>query len=120
MASKRGDAKTTVEFWAKLFDSYLNKDMTLSFASKFVYNKVFISSIELAKTTGMVNAPEKRIDENGKQYTPAVMQIVTNAGLLRFVVEDTTVVAIANGVRLITGVNQVDLRMTNGSTTSKQ
>lgn len=114
MASKRGDAKTQVEQWAKLFEPYLNKDMTLSFASKFSFTGVFIDRIELAKTTGMTNAPDKRLDGD-KQYTPAVMQIVTNAGLLRFVVEDTRVVAIANGVRLITDANQVDLRITNAT-----
>lgn len=118
MASKRGDAKTQVELWAKLFEPYLNRDMTLSFASKFSFPGVFISKLELAKTTGMVNAPEKRMDGD-KQYTPAVMQIVTNAGLLRFVVEDTTVAAISNGIRLITAANEVDLRITNASTTSK-
>lgn len=114
MASRRGDAKALVERWAKLFESYLNKDMTLSFAGKFKFTGVFIDRIELAKTTGMVNAPVKRMDGD-KQYTPTVMQIVTSAGLLRFVVEDTTVAPLFNGIRLTTGVNEVDLRVTNAN-----
>lgn len=118
MASKRGDAKTQVELWAKLFEPYLNRDMTLGFAHKFSFPGVFIDRIELAKTTGMVNAPDKRM-ESDKQYTPAVMQIITNAGKLRFVVEDTTIVSIANGLRLLTDANEVDLRVTNASSVSK-
>jgi hypothetical protein len=114
MASKRGDAKTQVEQWAKLFDPYLNKDMTLSFASKFNFAGVIIDRIEIAKTTGMLNKPKARNDGN-KDYTPPVMQIITSAGLLKFVVEDTTVVAITNGIRLITAANEVDLRLTNGN-----
>lgn len=111
MASRRGDAKTQVEQWSKLFEPFVGKDMTLSF-DKFSYAGVYIDRIELGKTTGMVNAPEKRISDENKPYTPAVMQIITNAGVLRFVIEDTQVVSIANGVRLITAANEIDLRIT--------
>lgn len=113
MASRRGDAKAQIEQWAKLFEPYVNKNMTLSFG-KFNFPDVFISKVEIANTTGMVNAPDKRMDGD-KAYTPAVMQIVTNAGILRFIVESTVVVAITNGLRLITGVNKVDLRITDAN-----
>lgn len=117
MASKRGDAKIQVEQWAKLFEPYLQKDMTLSFASKFSFT-IRIERIELAKTTKMNNAPDKRIDGE-KRYTPAVMQIITNAGILRFVIEDTTVLPLYNGIRLTTATTEVDLRLVDANTHSK-
>lgn len=113
MASRRGDSKVLIEQWAKLFEPYLNKDMTLSFA-KFRYPGVIIRSIELAKTTGMVNAPDKRLDDNGKLYTPTVMQIITSAGVLKFVIEDTQIAALFDGIRLKTEANEIDLRITDG------
>ncbi len=119
MASRRGDAKTQVEIWAKLFEPYLNKDMTLSFAQKFSFPGVFIDRIELAKTTGMVNGPDKRIGEDGKPYTPVVMQIITSAGVLKFVMEDTTVAPLRNGIRLITASNEVDIKVTDANNIRK-
>lgn len=112
MASRRTDAKGQVEIWAKLFEPYIGKDMTLSFAHKFNFPGVYINRIELAKTTGMVNAPEKRIGDDNKPYTPTIMQIITSAGILRFVIEDTKIASLANGIRIITGVNEVDMRIT--------
>lgn len=110
MASRRTDGKQQVEEWKPLFDILLNKPARLIFAN-FDFSNVIVLGVELAKTTGMLNAPKKRIDETGKQYTPTVMEITTNVGLLRFVIEDTTVAAIANGVRLIIGNTTVDLRL---------
>lgn len=115
MASRRTDAKQQIEEWKPLFDILLNKPARLIFA-KFDFPGVIVQSIELAKTTGMVNAPKKRIDSDGKPYTPNVMEITTNngppkGGLLRFVIEDTTVAGIANGVRLTAGKTTIDLRL---------
>jgi hypothetical protein len=112
MASRRTDAKTQVEKWAKLIEPYFDKNMTLSFANKFNFPNVYISRVEIAKTTGMLNAPDKRVGEDGKAYTPPVMQVITNAGVLLFIIEGTRVAPLANGIRFITGINEVDLRIT--------
>lgn len=104
--SRRTNAKEYVETIAALF-APLN---ITSFAfGKFKY-PITIQSISLAKLGDMKNAPEKRKDENGKMYTPLVMQFVTDAGYLYFIIEDIDIVAITNGLRISTAAITVDFR----------
>lgn len=109
MASRRGDAKAEVERIAGLFENYIGKPITFSFG-RFSFQDVVIESIQLAKLTDMKNAPDKRKDDDGKMYTPPVMQFNTNAGLIYFVLEDIEIVSIAGGYRIITAAVHVEFR----------
>lgn len=106
--SRRTDAKTEIERIKILFEPLLNKEIIFSFA-KFSF-PIIITDIQIAKLTDMRNAPEKRIDDEGNHYTPPVMQFITNAGFLYFVLEDVEVVSIVKGMRIITAANQIDFR----------
>lgn len=108
MASRRGDAKTEIERIALLFGPLVNKEITFTFG-KFTF-PITIQNIQLAKLTEMRNAPDKRKDDQGKSYTPPVMQFITNAGFLYFIIEDIEVVAITNGLRVITAANNIDFK----------
>jgi hypothetical protein len=106
--SRRTDAKVEVERIAQLFAPLLNKTVSCSFG-KFVF-PIIIQAIQLAKLTDMKNTPEKRTDENNKTYTPPVMQMITNAGFLYFILEDIEVAAIVQGLRIITAANNIDFK----------
>jgi hypothetical protein len=106
--SRRTDARIEVERIAQLFAPLLNKNVQFSFG-KFSF-PIVIQEIQLAKLTDMKNTPEKRTDENGKMYTPPVMQFVTNEGFLYFILEDIDVVAIANGLRIITAAVNISFK----------
>src|SRR5688572_2843659 len=101
--SRRTNAKEEVEKIAALFSPLLNKNISFSFG-KFSF-PIIIQEINLAKLTDMKNAPDKRKSEDGKMYTPPVMQFVTSEGFLYFILEDIEVAAIVNGLRIITAVN---------------
>lgn len=105
--SRRTNAKEEVERIAKLFECIVDKHVTFSFG-KFSF-PIVIQEIKLAKLTDMMNKPDERHDEKGK-YRPPVMQMNTNNGLLYFILEDISVAAIANGVRIITAANNIDFR----------
>ena len=109
--SRRTEAKEEVQRIAELFAALTIT--TFSFG-KFTY-PITIQEIKLAKTSkstpgGMKNPPEMRTDDEGKQYTPPVMQITTADGLLYFILEDIEVVSITNGLRIITAANNIDFR----------
>ena len=106
--SRRTDAKTEAERISLLCAPLINKEVHFSFA-KFTF-PIIIQEIQLAKLGDMKNAPDKRIDDEGKNYTPLVVQFITNAGFLYFIIEDIEVVAIANGLRIITAANNIDFR----------
>lgn len=105
----RSEAKQIVAEYAERFASYMTIPLTLSFG-KHSFTDVVIQSIQLAKITDMNNAPDKRQDENGKYYTPPVIQFNTNAGILYFVLEDINIAAIINGIRITTKAVQIDFR----------
>lgn len=106
--SRRTDAKEQIERIKELFAPLVQKKIQLSFA-KFSF-PITITDIQLAKLTDMKNAPDKRTDEAGKKYTPPVMQFVTDAGYLYFILEDIEVAAIAKGLRIITAANNIEFK----------
>lgn len=71
---------------------------------------IVFSGVEPQKLSTLKNAPDKR-DKDGKQSTPPMFRL--NFGgeraSLVFVAEDTTVVAIHNGLRFILDKNLVDV-----------
>lgn len=110
--SRRTNAKEEVERIAKLFECIIDKQITFSFG-KFSF-PIVIQEIKLAKTSkstpgGMKNPP-KMIDSDEGRYTPPVIQFNTSSGKLYFILESIQVVAIANGVRIITAANNIDFR----------
>ena len=109
--TKRSDAKTQVGTYKTYFQSYIAKEMVLKF-DKHCF-PIVIHDVRLAKLTELVNKPSSRIDIDGKKYRPPVMEVETNVGMLYFVLEDTSIVMIFNGLRIETGLTAVEIRHAN-------
>lgn len=112
---EKKDAKVIIEDWKRKFAGLLNTPVTVCF-STFNWPGIIITDIVLLNTTGMVNAPTKRKFESSN-YTPIIIELVTidtvgEQGGFRFVVEDTKIAAITNGVRLTTAAVSIDIRKT--------
>jgi hypothetical protein len=59
-------------------------------------------SCEPQKLTVMKNAPEKRVNSQGKSYTPPMMKLCfEHDASLVFVAEDTKLAAVYNGFRFV-------------------
>lgn len=59
-------------------------------------------SCESQKLTTMKNAPEKRVNPQGKSYTPPMIKLCfENDASLVFVAEDTKLAAVYNGFRFV-------------------
>lgn len=98
MITSRKAAKDIIAEYEKIFAPILYKPCTL------VWDKhsftVTPLSIEIAKTTGRKNIPDKR--ENGeKNSTPMLFVLTTDSGELLFALDDITVSSIYNGVRIL-------------------
>lgn len=106
---KRSEAnKLIAEYKERYFDDLKGSRCILEFGGHRVEG-IAIADVVLAKTTGMKNTPDKRIRDT-KQYTPMLMEIITNEGSLLFVIEDTSIATILNGIRLTIGENKVEIR----------
>lgn len=64
------------------------------------FEGITLTAVVPQKSTGMKNAPDKRI-KDGKAYTPPMFALVFGNDRLVFVNEDTTTCVIYNGVRLV-------------------
>jgi len=106
---KKGDATQLIEQYKQLLIPYLDTGLELSFGVHKTFG-VIITGIELGKTTGMQNAPDKRITEDGKNKTPMIFNVITNDCVLVFIFEDTTVSPLFNGIRFKVGDMNIDFR----------
>ena len=104
----RKEALEKVAQYAALLQKYIDQRCILSW-SKHSYTGVIPLGIELAKVTDLANKPEKR-EIDGKMKTPFVFSIITNQGKLHFLLEDTEVMILANGLRFRMGYD-IELRM---------
>lgn len=104
----RSDAKRQIDLWRSMITTNVNLLMRLNDREPW---ELQIIDISMQSTSQMTNAPDKRIDGNGKQYTPAVMRMQTTAGVLYFVIEDMLLTSIVGGFRIIIGPNQLDFRI---------
>jgi len=98
----------------KFFTDLYNKDVVLTIRSKQdeVYHKfgpVTFITVENQKSTGMRNAPEKRVKED-KAYTPPMITLkFAGANDLVFIVEDMQPVARHRGVTFVFDNYYVDM-----------
>jgi hypothetical protein len=102
-------AKATVD--NSPFAPLIGKKITIEFDG-IVLNAV-LQAVEMQKLTGMTNAPEKRMREEGKYYTPPCIKVVCDVGSMVFVQEDCQIVAIANGIAFMFSDYAVRIRCTN-------
>lgn len=106
---KRSEAQQLIEeYRARYFNELQGSTCTLSFSGHTIAGVTLVDVI-LTKTTGMKNAPMKRLNEE-KKYTPLVMEVMTNQGKLLFALEDTTIATIHNGIRMSVGDIDIDIR----------
>ena len=99
MITKRKEAKELIAEYEKIFAPILHKPCRLTW-DKFDFEDIIITSIEIAKTTGRKNIPDKR-DNGDKNSTPMLFVLNTDQGELLFAIDDVQVSAIYNGVRII-------------------
>lgn len=98
MITKRKEAKELIAEYEKIFAPIIGKPCRLTW-DKFDFEDVVVQGIEIAKTTGRKNIPDKR--ENGeKNSTPMLFVLNTDQGELLFALDDVQVSAIFNGVRI--------------------
>ncbi len=104
MITSRKEAKALIARYEIVFAPILNKPCTLRW-DKFDFI-VTPTSIEIAKTTGRKNIPDKR--ENGeKNSTPMLFVINTDSGELLFALDDVQVATLGpDGVRLIVPLDE--------------
>lgn len=98
MITSKVEAKEKITKYKQLFELIIGKPCTLSFDMHRVED-VVITGIELGKTTGLKNAPEKRVLD-GKNKSPMIFHVITNQGDLTFALDDTIITALSNGIRL--------------------
>lgn len=111
MITKKSEAIELLKRYEILFAPIINKPCTLTF-DKHKIEHVNVLGIEIAKTTGMKNAPDKRQSEDGKNKSPMVFRVKTDQGDLIFTFDDTFISSLGNGIRLRVGESlDVDLRM---------
>lgn len=87
-----------------LLGGFIGKSVELHISSQSgeLWHKlgpVTITSLEMQKSTGMKNSPEKRV-KDGKAYTPTMVAIVFESARLVAVLEDVKFLARHRGVRL--------------------
>jgi hypothetical protein len=109
MITKRSEALIQIESYKAILDCLFDKPARLLFAKHDL--AVIVHGIELVKTTGLKNAPAKRTDTDNKRRTPMLFALKTYDGDLLFLLDDTKVVSIHNGVRFIINEYNVDLRL---------
>ena len=111
MFTNRTEAKQLVEQYKQRCAIILNKPCTITF-DRHTLEHVVITDIQLAKTTGLKNAPDKRITEDGKNKSPFIFELIAEQGTLQFVLDDTQVCAVMNGIRFTVGnTYNVDIRI---------
>ena len=112
MITKKSEATERLKSMQPLFDTIIGKPCVLTF-DRHSYDGVIVERIELGKTTGLKNAPDK-IEHEGKNRSPMIFYVVTNQGNLIFLFDYTIVTALTNGVRLRVSSDKpivVDLRL---------
>lgn len=111
----RKDSVQQLEKIKELFHLYIGKDLVINFGNySFPIRIETKEAITLARQVDLVNKPNKRIDSEGKKYTPAVMQIQTTVGILEFYIEDFIVSSIVQGLRFRSEAIIIDIKVANG------
>lgn len=99
---KKSEAQQHVDKWNNLFKPYIDKPMWVRFGNHEA--QVIIKEISLAAITKMkaakIPTPDMRQREDGKQYTPAVIQMICDSCVLHFVIEDFEFYAIMGGIEI--------------------
>ncbi len=99
MITRRKEASELLQQYQKIFDRVMNKPVTIKF-DMHKLEDVIVTGLALAKTTGMKNAPNKRITDDGKNKSPLLFEVQTADGNLQFAFDDTQVSPLTDGVRL--------------------
>lgn len=94
MITTRKEAKERIAEYAKLLDIVMNKRCTVAW-DKFQF-ELTVLNIDLAKTTGRKNVPDKRDNKS-----PMLFVITTDVGELVFTLDDAAVTSIYNGIRIL-------------------
>jgi hypothetical protein len=68
-------------------------------------------SAELQKLTGLANPPDKRMNAEGKMYTPKCLRLVCEAGALVMCIEDYKFVAVHKGVAFMFDSYTLEVRL---------
>jgi len=108
MIVSRKDGQEQVNKYKEVFKPFINRAGTISFDTHIL--PITLLDITLANTTGMTNAPDKRLTSDGKNKTPLVMQLTTDAGNLFFILDDIVVSSLTNGFRITLDKTIVDMR----------
>lgn len=108
MITSRAEAKTIVEQYRQLFAPLLNVPCIIIFDIHTIQN-IILKDIVLSTIGSKTNKPDKMLVD-GKSKSPFIFDILTDEGILTFVLNDTTVVAITDGIRLMIGKTVIDIR----------
>lgn len=113
MITKKSEVLELLKRYESILAPIINKPCTLTFDIHRIEH-VNVHSIEIAKTTGMKNAPDKRQSDEGKNKSPMLFKLHTDQGDLFFAFDDTIVSSLGNGVRFRIAAEKVfdvDLRI---------
>lgn len=99
--TKKQILQTSYETYSSVIQPWLHKSMLLKF-DRFCF-PIIMGGIELIKTSKIKPPLEKRINTEGKQYTPNAFMITTDVGELVFIMEDTTIASVMQGFQLTVG-----------------
>lgn len=99
-----------------IFSEILGKTVSITIRDKATnevwhnFDGIDFLKVERQKSTGMKNAPEKRVNEDGKAFTPPMIALDFSGGnTLVFVVGDFNLVARYKGVSFIFDTYTVDI-----------
>lgn len=100
--------KGRVETLKSLLSNYLNRPVRIRFAEHSF--SAVIMDVVLAKVTELRNAPEKRMNVEGKYVTPAVVTFICDVGKLHFVLDDMqSPVITTQGISITIGPTEVTI-----------
>lgn len=77
-STRKQEIKNQIEQAQQKFSRFVGHPVKLLFAKHAT--TAFLVSVEQAKVTELQNPPEKRLSDDGKQYTPAVLTLVFDGG----------------------------------------
>lgn len=109
MITSRKEALDKVAQYTALFEKIKDRRCILSF-SKHSFTDVIPHELKLATQNDLKYIKPNKKDVDGKLKTPFVFTIITDVGNLNFLLDDTIVAPLTNGLRFQIGYD-VDLRL---------
>lgn len=104
MLTKKKDAVEQLNIYRALLEKIVGKECTISF-DMHTSDGFIVSGIELISLQKLKIKPDKR-EFDGKMKSPVMFEIQNNQASLVFAFDDTVIVALMDGIRIIVDLDK--------------